>query len=94
MRTIEAEQARERAKTCRSIQLSPEALDGLIEEFILREGTDYGDHEYSLEQKKQHIIKQLNNKSILIMYDPSQESTTLIRTEIFKYSYYNTLIDI
>lgn len=31
--------------------ISPDALDNLIESFVLREGTDYGEHERSLEQK-------------------------------------------
>ncbi len=31
--------------------ISPDALDNLLESFVLREGTDYGEHERSLEQK-------------------------------------------
>ena len=31
--------------------LSPETLENLIESFVLREGTDYGEHERTLEQK-------------------------------------------
>ncbi|SUH86409.1 Uncharacterised protein family (UPF0270) [Salmonella enterica subsp. enterica serovar Typhimurium] len=31
--------------------LAPDTLDNLIESFVLREGTDYGEHERSLEQK-------------------------------------------
>ncbi|TIE66479.1 YheU family protein, partial [Legionella pneumophila] len=30
-------------------ELSPEALENLIESFVLREGTDYGEHERTLE---------------------------------------------
>ena len=32
-------------------RLSPEAIQGVIEEFILREGTDYGEKETSMETK-------------------------------------------
>nr|BFF12571.1 hypothetical protein GCM10025699_38740 [Microbacterium flavescens] len=31
--------------------LDPETLDNLIESFVLREGTDYGEHERSLADK-------------------------------------------
>ena len=28
-------------------QLSADALDGILDEFVTREGTDYGDYQYS-----------------------------------------------
>ena len=33
-------------------QLSADALDGILEDFVTREGTDYGDYDYSLADKK------------------------------------------
>ncbi|WP_460549631.1 YheU family protein, partial [Geodermatophilus aquaeductus] len=39
--------------------LAPETLDSLIESFVLREGTDYGEHERSLEQKVADVRRQL-----------------------------------
>ena len=39
-------------------QLSAEVLDALIEEYITREGTDYGEVEYSLEQKLAQVKAQ------------------------------------
>ena len=62
-------------------KLSQDVLTALVDEFILREGTDYGTHEYSLEQKRQQILKQLAGQHILILFDPDLESTTLIRKE-------------
>ena len=40
-------------------QISPDALQGLIEEFITREGTDYGEMEFSLAQKVSQVERQL-----------------------------------
>ena len=37
--------------------LSPETLENLIESFVLREGTDYGEHERTLEQKVADVIR-------------------------------------
>ena len=36
--------------------LAPETLDNLIESFVLREGTDYGEQERSLEQKDRKSV--------------------------------------
>ena len=65
-------------------RLSKEALNGLVEEFILREGTDYGLHEYSLEDKKKHIFSQIESKRIVIVFDPNLESTSLMTQQQLK----------
>lgn len=62
-------------------KLSDEALDGLINEFILREGTDYGKNEYSLEQKHEQVKKQLDTKHVLVVFDTKEESCSLVRKE-------------
>lgn len=61
-------------------RLSEEALDGLIEEFILREGTDYGLREYSLEEKKNKILSQLDSGRICIVFDLKEETCSLMVT--------------
>jgi uncharacterized protein YheU (UPF0270 family) len=40
-------------------KLSAEALRGVIEEFVTREGTDYGGQMYSLENKVEQVFRQL-----------------------------------
>ena len=62
-------------------RLSEEALRGLIEEFILREGTDYGLNEFSLEQKFSQVFKQLKAGHIAVVFDPEEETTSLLRKE-------------
>ena len=59
--------------------LSAEALQGVIEAFVLREGTDYGDHEYSLEQKVAHVMRQLQHGEAKIVFDPNTESVDIVR---------------
>ena len=39
-------------------QLNPEALHGVIEEFVTRDGTDYGETEVSLEAKISRVLGQ------------------------------------
>ncbi len=59
-------------------QLSPDILQAVIEEFITREGTDYGVEDYSLEQKVQQVKRQLEEGKVIIVYDPVVESCTLL----------------
>lgn len=65
-------------------KLSEQVLTALIDEFVLREGTDYGRSEYTLEQKREHISRQLQAHKILILFDPTQENTTLLTIEQIK----------
>lgn len=59
-------------------ELSTEALQGVIESFVLREGTDYGMAEFSLEQKVAHVIRQLERREAQIVFDPDSESVTIV----------------
>jgi hypothetical protein len=59
-------------------QVSPEALRGLVESFVLREGTDYGEREYSLEQKVGHVMLQLERGEAQVVFDPQTESVTIV----------------
>ena len=58
--------------------LSPEALRGLAESFVAREGTDYGFHEKSWEEKVERVLHQLERGEARIVYDAISESTTLV----------------
>ncbi len=64
-----------------SEKISEEALAGLINEFILREGTDYGQYEYSLEEKHNQIKKQLASGKILIVFDNDEQSVSIVKKE-------------
>jgi len=55
-------------------QLSPEALRGVIESFVLREGTDYGEREVTLAQKVAHVMRQLERGEARLLFDPNTES--------------------
>jgi hypothetical protein len=52
------------------VALSAEALRGVLESFVLREGTDYGRREYSLEEKVAHVRRQLERGEAHIVFDP------------------------
>jgi len=50
----------------------------VIESFVLREGTDYGAREYSLEQKVAHVRSQLERGQARILFDPETNTVTLV----------------
>lgn len=65
-------------------KLSPEIIDALIEEFVLREGTDYGAVEISLNKKKEQVEKQLSKGDIKIVFDFQTQSATLVTMHEYK----------
>jgi len=66
--------------------LTAEILNAIIEEFILREGTDYGSHEASLESKIVQVQRQLARGEIVITFDPATENCNLLtRHQLQKY---------
>ncbi len=59
-------------------QLSSDALQGLIEEFITREGTDYGAEEISLGSKVKQVENQLRRRDVVVVFDQHSESVTIL----------------
>lgn len=61
-------------------ELSADALRGVVESFVLREGTDYGEREVSLEQKVAQVMRQLERGEAQILFDPGSESIDILVT--------------
>lgn len=49
-------------------ELAADTLDNLIEEFVSRDGTDYGELEYSLEQKVAQVRRALALGEAVLIY--------------------------
>jgi uncharacterized protein YheU (UPF0270 family) len=60
-------------------ELSSDALRGVVEAFVLREGTDYGKQEFLLEQKVVHVMQQLERRDAQILFDPVSQSIDIVR---------------
>ena len=52
-------------------------LDNLIESFVLREGTDYGEESFSLAEKVAQVRLQLERGDVVILYSELHESVTI-----------------
>ena len=59
-------------------ELSPEALTGVIDEFVTREGTEYGLDDVSLESKRAAVKRQLAKGEVVILFDPAQGTVNLV----------------
>jgi uncharacterized protein YheU (UPF0270 family) len=58
-------------------QIAAETLDNLIKEFVLREGTDSGDTEWSLDDKVSHVKAQLENGEAVIVFSELHETVDI-----------------
>lgn len=63
--------------------IATDTLHNLIEYYILREGTDYGDTEVSLPQKVLQVQQQLENGDVVIVYSELHESINLMSKQQF-----------
>ena len=62
-------------------QLSPGALHGLLDEFVTRDGTDYGAVEIPVETKIAQVLAQLRSGKAVIVFDQETESWTILRSD-------------
>jgi len=58
-------------------ELSPEALRGVVEAFVLREGTEYGVREFTLDEKVAHVMRQLERGEAHVVFDPESETVDI-----------------
>lgn len=59
-------------------ELAPETLQNLIESFVLREGTDYGEQECTLEEKVADIRQQLANGEVVLVWSELHETVNIM----------------
>jgi uncharacterized protein len=60
-------------------RLPSDVLEGIVSEFILREGTEYG-AEHSLAEKVEQVRGQLAKGIVTVVYDPKHETCTIIES--------------
>ena len=64
------------------MEIPPDRIDratlvAIAEEFVTREGTDYGDRVYGLDEKVAHVLTQIDGGEVLILFDPATQTLTL-----------------
>jgi uncharacterized protein YheU (UPF0270 family) len=59
-------------------ELSADALEGVIQSFVLREGTDYGERDVTFDTKVMQVRRQLERREAEIVYDQNTESIDIV----------------
>ena len=59
-------------------RLSAKALRCVIDEFISRNGTDYGETDISRETKFRYVKDKLKNGSAVLIFDDETETTNIL----------------
>ncbi|AHF75508.1 hypothetical protein Sant_0403 [Sodalis praecaptivus] len=59
-------------------QIDPATLYNLIESFVLREGTDYGEREQSLQQKVADVLRQVQSGEAVLVWSELHESINIM----------------
>ena len=59
-------------------ELEVATLENLIETYVLREGTDYGEQERSLEQKVADVRRQLERGDVVLVWSELHESVNIM----------------
>jgi uncharacterized protein YheU (UPF0270 family) len=58
--------------------LTEDVLLNIIEGFVLREGTEYGEADVSLSEKVQQVLAQLRLGDVLLVYSELHETVNII----------------
>lgn len=69
-------------------QLDADILRSLVEEFITREGTDYGLIEIELPSKVEQVLAQIRSGDVFIAFDQQTESVNFMpRNSLTRHSF-------
>lgn len=64
-------------------ELEESTLNNILDSFILREGTDYGERELSLEEKRERLLTQLKADKVVIVWSELHESLDIKEKKSF-----------
>jgi len=58
--------------------LGPDTLRALVEDFVTRDGTDYGETEVPLERRVRNVLAQLDSGRASVSFDPESGTVTVV----------------
>ena len=59
-------------------RLDPETLRNVIQEFVTRDGADWGETGCTLEDKVGQVMQQLRSRKVKIVFDLNSETTNIV----------------
>ncbi|WP_426358759.1 YheU family protein [Pseudocolwellia sp. HL-MZ19] len=64
--------------------INPDTLFSILKEFVLREGTEYGAEDVSIEEKVEQVRKQLDLGTAVLVYSELHETVNIIPKDQFE----------
>lgn len=64
--------------------LDPDTLRNVIEAFVLREGTDYGEQEKTLAEKTEDVLMQLKRGEVVLVWSELHETLNILSRNQFR----------
>lgn len=59
-------------------QINPDTLNRMIQEFVTRDGADWGESGCTMEDKVNQVLKQLRSKKIKVVFDLTSQTANLV----------------
>ena len=60
------------------LDINPETLRNMIEEFVSRDGSDWGDTGGSMEDKIKQVLRQFESGKIKVVFDLTSQSANIV----------------
>lgn len=59
-------------------RIDPDALRRMIQEFVTRDGADWGDVGCTLEEKVDQVFRQLRGKKVKVVFDLTSQTANIV----------------
>ena len=59
-------------------QLPAQTLRAVVESFVLREGTEYGERDFTLDEKVAHVLAQRERGLAQVVFEPESQSVNIV----------------
>ena len=61
--------------------LKPETFKAMVEDFVTRDGTDYGDYEVALSLRVKQVQDQIESGKALIIFDTAEQTFSIVPSD-------------
>jgi len=59
-------------------RINPETLRNMIQEFVTRDGADWGEAGCTLEEKVEEVLRQLKNRKARVVFDLTSQTANIV----------------
>jgi uncharacterized protein YheU (UPF0270 family) len=59
-------------------RIKPETLVNMVKEFVTREWADFGDSDFTLDDKVEQVLQQLKDKKVKVVFDLTSETWNIV----------------